>query len=36
MVLGEAASPAAFGDLRGLPGRLLINGEQVEPDPVTT
>jgi len=29
MVLGEAASPAAFGDFRGLPGRLLINGEQV-------
>lgn len=29
MVLGEAASPSAFGDLRGLPGRLLINGKQV-------
>lgn len=29
MVLGEAASPAALGDLRGLPGRLLVNGEQV-------
>ncbi len=29
MVLGEAASPSSFGDLRGLPGRLLINGEQV-------
>lgn len=29
IVLGEAMSPAAFGDLRGLDGRLLINGEQV-------
>lgn len=29
IVLGEALSPAAFGDLRGLEGRLLINGEQV-------
>jgi len=29
MVLGEAAAPAAFGDFRGLPGRLLVNGEQV-------
>lgn len=29
MVLGEAASPAAFGDLRGLPGRLFVNGEPV-------
>lgn len=29
IVLGEAASPSAFGDLRGLPGRLLVNGEPV-------
>ena len=29
IVLGEAMSPAAFGDLLGLDGRLLINGEQV-------
>lgn len=29
IVLGEAVSPAAFGDLRGLEGRLLINGEQI-------
>jgi 2-keto-4-pentenoate hydratase len=29
IVLGEAMSPSAFGDLRGLDGRLLINGEQV-------
>ena len=29
MVLGEAASPAGFGDFLGLPGRLLINGEPV-------
>lgn len=29
IVLGEATSPAAFGDLRGLPGRLLVNGEQL-------
>jgi 2-keto-4-pentenoate hydratase len=29
MVLGEATSPSAFGDLRGLPGRLLVNGEPV-------
>jgi 2-keto-4-pentenoate hydratase len=29
IVLGEAMSPAAFGDLRGLDGRLLINGEPV-------
>lgn len=29
IVLGAATSPAAFGDLRGLPGRLLVNGEQI-------
>lgn len=29
IVLGESTSPAAFGDLRGLPGRLLVNGEHV-------
>jgi len=29
IVLGPATSPSAFGDLRGLPGRLHINGEQV-------
>lgn len=29
IVLGEAVSPSAFGDLCGLEGRLLINGEQV-------
>lgn len=29
IVLGEAMSPAAFGDLCNLQGRLLINGEQV-------
>ena len=28
IVLGDAASPSAFGDLRGLDGRLFINGEQ--------
>jgi 2-keto-4-pentenoate hydratase len=29
IVLGEPVSPAAFGDLRGLEGRLLVNGSQV-------
>jgi 2-keto-4-pentenoate hydratase len=29
IVLGEAMSPSAFGDLCGLQGRLLVNGEQV-------
>ena len=29
IVLGEATSPSAFGDLRGLHGRLLVNGEPV-------
>lgn len=29
IVLGEAVSPAAFGDLRGMEGKLLVNGEQV-------
>lgn len=29
IVLGEAMSPSAFGDLCGLDGRLLVNGEQV-------
>lgn len=29
IVLGEAASASVFGDLRGLPGRLLVNGQQV-------
>jgi len=29
IVLGEAASAKDFGDLRGLPGHLLVNGEQV-------
>jgi 2-keto-4-pentenoate hydratase len=29
IVLGEATSPSDFGELRGLPGRLLLNGEQV-------
>ncbi|HEY0681983.1 MAG TPA: fumarylacetoacetate hydrolase family protein [Steroidobacter sp.] len=29
IVLGEAVPPAAFGDLRGLDGRLFVNGEQV-------
>jgi 2-keto-4-pentenoate hydratase len=28
IVLGDALPPAAFGDLRGLEGRLLVNGEQ--------
>ena len=29
IVLGEAVPPAAFGDLRGLEGTLLVNGEPV-------
>ena len=29
VVLGDAVSPAAFGDFRGLPGQLLVNGEAV-------
>jgi 2-keto-4-pentenoate hydratase len=29
IVLGEAAPPAAFGDLTGLEGRLLVNGEHI-------
>lgn len=29
IVLGEAMSPVAFGDLCGMDGQLLINGEQV-------
>ena len=29
IVLGDATSAAAFGDLRGLQGQLLVNGESV-------
>jgi 2-keto-4-pentenoate hydratase len=29
MVLGDAISPSAFGDLRGFQGRLFVNGEQI-------